>query len=653
MASNLTLTSATFDTSGQRFGTGALKGGYGTSPNNLIPTNYPMTLECWTKATSGQTPNAVRVIMGVNKFGFIGCDASNHFTAQYSGSGIVNLTTSVSAFDGVWHHIALVLDASGGRLYLDGSLAATSSSVYIWDSGNYVNRGLGVGNHADLPNYQWPGEIDEAAVWSTGRYTSGFTAPSSAYNGVEAGLLGLWHLDSNGNDSTGGSAATTYTLTGPSSGTVGAASATFTVQSTGTLASSVTVTPSDSSSGGSFTPSSVSLAAGASTSTTFTYTPSSAGAKTISTTNSGSLTNPASLSYTASTSTTSTTAIVPNDAGLVYSPGNWLVGSGSAKTINPGAYFRTIFTGPSCTLKFDVSANGTPLPQLYYRVDGVSWTQVTLAASIALTMPSGTSAWPHHYLEVVVKSTSEWLNFGANQGGSRWSPQNAAVVLSSIILASGQSVSAASTLGQTVWFFGDSITEGYHTLNGSGSGTQDTDGSDAMLGWAFQQRHLLGAEVAVIGLGGAAINAGGALGVPSLPNSYGYLWSGQARSFSPPPDLIVINYGENDGTSVGDTTFIANYAAVLTGLLSATPATTKIVCLVPFSQKKAADIASVIAAVGSARVSKIDTTGMFSTSDSADGLHPYGVANLGVIAPQVANKLRPLLQGVRSRWSHS
>ena len=651
MANNLTLTSAAFDTAGPRFGSAAISGGYGISPNSLIPTTYPFTLECCVKGASGQAPNAVRVMMGSDKFGFIGCDASNKLHCEYNGSGgLVTFNTTAVIFDSVWHHVALVFDANGGRLYFDGVQLGSSASTYAWDSGNYVNRNIGVRNHANLTNFQWPGEIDEAAVWSTGRYTSGFATPSSAYTGTETGLLALWHLDSNGIDSTGGPAATAYTLVGPRSGTVGASSSSFTVQSNGALASSVTVTPSDGGGGGSFTPSTATLASGANTSATFAYTPGSAGAKTISTTNSAGLINPSALTYTASTSTT---AIVPNNAGLAYSPGNWLVGSGSAKTINPGAYFRTLFTGPSCTLNFDVSANSTPLPQLYYRVDGVSWTQVTLAASIVLIMPSGTTAWPHHYLEVVVKSTSEWLNFGASQGGSRWLPQNAAITLTSITLAGGQSVSAPATLGQAIWFFGDSITEGYRAVNGNGTGTQDTDGSDAMLGWAFEQRHLLGAEVAVIGFGGAGINAGGALGVPSLPNSYGYLWSGQARSFAAAPDLIVINYGENDGSSVGDATFITSYKAVLNGLLSATPATTRIACLVPFSQKKAADITSAIAGVGSARVSKIDTAGMFSTSDSADGQHPYGGVNLGVIAPQLANKLRPLLQGVRSRWSHS
>ena len=94
--------------------------------------------------------------------------------------------------------------------------------------------------------------------------------------------------------------ATTYTLTGPSSGNVGVASTNFTVALVGGgAASPVTVTPSAGGGGGTFTPTTVNLTTAA-PSATFTYTPASIGAKTISVSNSGGLTNPGSLTYTAS-----------------------------------------------------------------------------------------------------------------------------------------------------------------------------------------------------------------------------------------------------------------------------------------------------------------------------------------------------------------
>lgn len=91
--------------------------------------------------------------------------------------------------------------------------------------------------------------------------------------------------------------ATTYTLTGPSSGPIGTASTNFTVSPNGKIVSAV-ITPSDSGGGGTFTPASLTFT-NSSAAQTFTYTPSSAGTKTISATNNGGLTDPGSLTYTA------------------------------------------------------------------------------------------------------------------------------------------------------------------------------------------------------------------------------------------------------------------------------------------------------------------------------------------------------------------
>lgn len=90
--------------------------------------------------------------------------------------------------------------------------------------------------------------------------------------------------------------ASSYTLTGPSSGVATVASSAFTVTPNGT--STATVTPATTGTG-TFTPTSVTFD-GTATAKTFTYTPASATGSphTISVTNNGGLTNPSSLSYT-------------------------------------------------------------------------------------------------------------------------------------------------------------------------------------------------------------------------------------------------------------------------------------------------------------------------------------------------------------------
>lgn len=90
--------------------------------------------------------------------------------------------------------------------------------------------------------------------------------------------------------------ATSYTVNAPTTGTVGSPTTAFTVTSNGALASAVTITPNDNGAGGSFSPSTITLAVGNFTSGTFVYTPAVAGIISISETNSDSLINPSAQS---------------------------------------------------------------------------------------------------------------------------------------------------------------------------------------------------------------------------------------------------------------------------------------------------------------------------------------------------------------------
>lgn len=91
-------------------------------------------------------------------------------------------------------------------------------------------------------------------------------------------------------------AATSYTLSGPTTGSLGQATSNYTVQANGTAAQ--TITPNDTSSCGFFTPTTVNLAN--TNEIFFTYTPIKTGSYNIATTNSGTLTNPAAIGFSIS-----------------------------------------------------------------------------------------------------------------------------------------------------------------------------------------------------------------------------------------------------------------------------------------------------------------------------------------------------------------
>lgn len=121
-------------------------------------------------------------------------------------------------------------------------------------------------------------------------------------------------------------AATSVTMSGPTSGAVGSPSTNFTIGANGAISGTVVVTPSDGGGGGSFSPTSVSISSATPTAT-FTYTPASTGAKTISVTNNGALTNPSSITYTASGAAATAVTLSGPTSGFVGSPStNFSVG---------------------------------------------------------------------------------------------------------------------------------------------------------------------------------------------------------------------------------------------------------------------------------------------------------------------------------------
>ena len=332
------------------------------------------------------------------------------------------------------------------------------------------------------------------------------------------------------------------------------------------------------------------------------------------------------------------TVDVASDPSILYSPLNWSVVNGSATTNNAGAYFRTMFSGNACSMNFDVSTTIGPASEIYWRVDGYEagqpWTRTTVTANMPCTPPSDLAAAPWHLLEVVVKSTSAAIN--------RWvtTSPGVAVRLAGITLAPGAAVQKPIAKPWKVVLFGDSITEGVHTVNMTA--TYDTDQNDATMGWAYQLGNLLGAEVGVIGYSGSGLTVGAAGGVPPLTTSYNMLSSGVARVANTQPDLFVINEGTNDAANVTSAAL-----TVLNGLIAQYPAT-PIALLVPFNQTHAAELQlAALTCNQPGLVHLVQTGGIENPADGIDIYltHPLGPNNLGFIGPRLASLLMPILVG--------
>jgi len=123
-------------------------------------------------------------------------DGSVRFDANLPSGGawpFIN-SSGVNVFDGSWHHVAGVVDASNvPLLYVDGVLQATGSGGgTIALSGNgYVYIGL----HPTNPShFYYSGLIDELRISNNVRYTSTFT-PSTHPFTSDGNTLVLFHFD--------------------------------------------------------------------------------------------------------------------------------------------------------------------------------------------------------------------------------------------------------------------------------------------------------------------------------------------------------------------------------------------------------------------------------------------------------------------------
>ena len=111
---------------------------------------------------------------------------------------------------------------------------------------------------------------------------------------------------------------------------------------------------------------------------------------------------------------------------------------------------------------------------------------------------------------------------------------------------------------------------------------------------------------------------------------------GQAVTLSPTPDLSIFEEGTNDAAASASS--IASAVATVSAGVGG-----KQLWLRPLNGTQAANLQSAVTALGNPNVTYGDTTGLWSTADSSDGLHPYGYAHLGQIAPGVAAIAMPLL----------
>jgi len=201
MPTNLTMTSAAYNATGKF--SQSLNAGNGVG--GAIAAGGPFTAECWVKGTGA----ALQVFLHQQGCFWVGMTANGLPRVTYGSGENTDTSQGTKAInDGVWHHVAAVFNASGVQLYVDGTLQGSNTTT-LASLNPTVSNPLSVRRYLAASGFDWTGEVDEVAIWSTAKYTAPFTPPTTAYSGSESGLVYLYHLDGNGADSQGATAPST------------------------------------------------------------------------------------------------------------------------------------------------------------------------------------------------------------------------------------------------------------------------------------------------------------------------------------------------------------------------------------------------------------------------------------------------------------
>lgn len=267
-------------------------------------------------------------------------------------------------------------------------------------------------------------------------------------------------------------------------------------------------------------------------------------------------------------------SIVPGDTNLVLSPYNWLVNGGVAKSNNPGAYAKCTFNGTTLIAYFDPSSligtSPTAYPTVRAIIDSVDRGSYQIGPnSTRVVLTSGITSGLHN--AILVFETTDATN-------DRWATPKNLLTLTRVA-AQGSFAAQSINSGRGI-IFGDSITEG-----ANGTAINATEAYSTVFG------ESLGTEYGVIGFSAQGWTATGGGGVPVFASTWNNFWSGQARSFTIPPDWVLINHGTNDGSAT-DAAVQTQVQNVLTAMRAAFGGTTKIGILIPFGRTRATGVAN-------------------------------------------------------------
>lgn len=145
-------------------------------PHQLGQLGYPFTVEAWVKTTDTHGLLVSKYVASSGNGWQMGTEGGK-LTAWFfrpggagaifpSGSGLVGATT---INNGAWHHVAFVVDSTGGRLYVDGVSDGFSGWTWGTPGPATTTAPVRLGDVTVQAVYPFAGTLDEVRIWSVAR----------------------------------------------------------------------------------------------------------------------------------------------------------------------------------------------------------------------------------------------------------------------------------------------------------------------------------------------------------------------------------------------------------------------------------------------------------------------------------------------------
>jgi lysophospholipase L1-like esterase len=269
-------------------------------------------------------------------------------------------------------------------------------------------------------------------------------------------------------------------------------------------------------------------------------------------------------------------------------------------TLNDGSVIYFMVNGAETVeLDFTVTTlNDVDLPYFSYSIDGSTPVRQLITDGVITLPDTG-----YHIVRIITD--------GLTEGVGKWDYERG-FALKSITASDGGELIGVKPTDKTIFFYGDSITEGINAL--ARGGKSEHNSVTAAYSWLTAE--MLRSVPYIVGYGGSGIVKTGSFN--NMENAVQYYSNNRPVNDGILPDVIIINHGHND--SKADTeTFKATLLRTIALLKEKYP-NAEIVYVIPFNQAKSVAIKSTLYSLYDEKIHIVETSNW--VIEKTDGAHP-------------------------------